>query len=223
MRPIASIFLTSASLLIAAPALATSLGSASVDYSLSLSNPEGVLVSVYEDLATTDSDFGESGRAPVSAEAADLTASISGTSDVHGPGFASTTADASSFFIVENEGEESATYLFDLMYTISAEATSLSPSDSVFAFADLSVIDDFGDTLFETELSFDSLNLGQNTLSGTEQISLSLGGYDFNSAEVFAEISTSAVSSVAPIPLPAAGWLLVAGLGGLAALRRRGA
>jgi hypothetical protein len=30
-----------------------------------------------------------------------------------------------------------------------------------------------------------------------------------------------ALAAIAPVPLPAAGWLLLAGLGGLAALRRR--
>jgi hypothetical protein len=35
------------------------------------------------------------------------------------------------------------------------------------------------------------------------------------------ETQAQLISNVAPVPLPAAGWMLLAGLGGMAALRRR--
>ncbi|GGE25889.1 VPLPA-CTERM protein sorting domain-containing protein [Gemmobacter megaterium] len=45
--------------------------------------------------------------------------------------------------------------------------------------------------------------------------------YFSNLGNALFEANFTAASNPAPIPLPAAGWMLIAGLGGLAALRRR--
>jgi hypothetical protein len=218
MRPLTSVLLAGVSLIVAAPAFAASIGSASIDYSLSFMNFDDVLVSVENGLTTDDTDSTGAGRAETAASVSDLSGSISAVSEANGVGTAEAIADASTLFTAENLSDTPITYMFDLTYTISAEVDATFFSDTAFAFAGLTIFDDFGDLLFDLNLSFNELALGQDTLSGTERFELSLGAFDFTSIEVFAEVSTAAVSA---IPVPAAGWLLLGGLGGLAALRKR--
>ncbi len=66
------------------------------------------------------------------------------------------------------------------------------------------------------------------TLLGTESGDNSLRRYDFSnlapiSSFNFTTKDSGAIASleVTPVPLPAAGWMLIAGLGGLAAMKRR--
>ena len=52
-----------------------------------------------------------------------------------------------------------------------------------------------------------------NGIAGRGWVASGPGANDF--------LFTAAVSDISPVPLPAAGWMLIAGLGGLAGLRRR--
>ncbi len=68
--------------------------------------------------------------------------------------------------------------------------------------------------------SFFMLNvvIGRNcTGNGPSQVCV--GNYETGGG--FEEFATEVKTPSAPVPLPAAGWLLIAGLGGLAAMRRR--
>lgn len=72
-------------------------------------------------------------------------------------------------------------------------------------------------------LTLNGFSTGLTSCSSADPLDCTLNGSDWFLDEgktsklgIYANIS-----AVAPIPLPAAGWLMIAGLGGLAALRRR--
>lgn len=68
-----------------------------------------------------------------------------------------------------------------------------------------------------------------DSLSQDGDIFIDLGGFFLAAGDFFTVKGTSGANSyisglaVTPVPLPAAGWLLIAGLGGLAAMRRKSA
>lgn len=95
---------------------------------------------------------------------------------------------------------------FDASTTLSGLTLNGTPLDGTVAGvggADLAVVDGFDfseDFTLEGTISFDGIDEGGRRSQLAAQFK---------------------VVDVAPIPLPAAGWLLIAGLGGLAAMRRR--
>ena len=95
---------------------------------------------------------------------------------------------------------------------------------------DLGTITDTIWDIFVNDVFFASYGLAEmtaNLLSGTgDDVMISLGftlgiGDDFTLRGARGPNSYVSGLSVTPVPLPAAGWLLIAGLGGLAAMRRK--
>ncbi|MCA9471858.1 MAG: VPLPA-CTERM sorting domain-containing protein [Nitrospirales bacterium] len=72
-------------------------------------------------------------------------------------------------------------------------------------------------------IEFESVGFGTSPLGLTDPFDLifAWANENFEAVPVNATAGSITVKDTAPVPLPAAGWLFLSGLGGLAALRRR--
>ncbi|MFV0472982.1 MAG: VPLPA-CTERM sorting domain-containing protein [Pikeienuella sp.] len=128
---------------------------------------------------------------------------------------------------IENDSDQARTYELLLSWDFSGKYETDGLSGDL-AFTDFGFsLTGFGDAI-KKSAKLDS-TLGAplaDSLSGQMTLSLTLGAYDATDISLFAEgyVLASADESVgAQVPLPASAPLLLAGLAGFAALRRRGA
>lgn len=142
-------------------------------------------------------------------------------------------AEAFSFdpLFVDNLADAAGGVTFRIDYDLGAGIDDVGPGETAFGFASLAVFEltqDAVDILFERIVGAGDLgDLGDllggiedlpSSLSGSETFALDLAPFESRTFEVAVDTVSVAVS---PIPLPAGGWLLLAGLGALG-LRRRG-
>jgi hypothetical protein len=221
------------------PAAAASFSFVSADLEVSLlSASPDIFVTLFEDRAFDGTDFSTTESGSGVADTFDSGFSTDPLEWIAGFTLLSTAGDAdgsaigeyfgSGGYFLENLGSSAleATFFFSWDFDIETATDSL--LDLATAEIMLSVVAD------PSAADFDGVNVMQS-LSSSIANGANVGGSSFSytftvpafeslsidmEASGFAQAETT--QTVAPIPLPAAGWMLVAGLGALAAMRRRG-
>lgn len=119
----------------------------------------------------------------------------------------------------------SVTLLADVGYEVSLFSLGIAPfanrvSNTQVRIHDLALSTDIFDQTFTPISTNGSTTISPNATS-TAGFQIFFGPDAFNSGIGSLSYDAQLVSGPAPVPLPAAGWLLIAGLGGLAAAKRK--
>lgn len=222
--------------LAAAPAAAASFAFASADLEVSLLFRDAdVFVTLFDDRAFDGSDFTTTTGGSGIADTFDSGFSTGSDEWLAGFTLLSTAGAAtgaaigeyfgSGGFLVENLGQSDATATFFFSWDFEIEtATDSALLDLAIAEIALSVTADPSPSDFAGvsvfELLASSVGNGKRASSGGFEYTFTIPAFESLAIEMTASGKAQA-ETVAPIPLPAAGWMLVAGLGALAAMRRR--
>ncbi len=219
----------------AAPVSAASFAFASADLEVSLlSADQDLFVTLFEDRAFDGSDFSETEEGSGVADSFDSGFSTDPTEWIAGFTLLATAGDAKGAalgeylgtggFLVENLGSTDAEATFFFSYDFELETATDSALDLAVAEIILSVLADPSPADFD-EVSVESLlssSIADGANSGGASFSFTFTIPAFSSLAIEMEVSGKAqAETIAPIPLPAAGWMLMAGVGALAAMRRR--
>lgn len=221
--------------LAAAPAAAASFAFASADLEVSLlSANSNVFMTLFEDRAFDGSDFTETEDGSGIVDTFDSGFNTGSIEWVAGFTLLSTAGPmtgaaigeyfGSGVFLAENFGSTDAQATFFFSWDFDLETATDSPHDLAIAEIMLSVLADPSPTDFDgvavTEVL--SSSIANDANGGGSSFSYTFNIPAFNSLAIDMEVSgKTQAEAIAPIPLPAAGWMLVAGLGALAAMRRR--
>ena len=209
----------------ASPTLASTIASSSVSFAFAPVGVQSVdlLVDAFDVLLDTSDDrSGDGSAVAMASSGSPFDATISSMSSAGtGTGDASATADA--FVSFENIGADPITVSYEVSYSLMAEAISDGEAgNDVFSLATLGIR---GLQDFDEKLNFDISALGSQTLSDILRLDFDLEAGGFAEFNIFSEASTFAISDTAaapaPVPLPASGLLLLAGLGGICGLFKR--
>lgn len=141
-------------------------------------------------------------------------------------------AAAFDFYTITDTAGQGGSVTIDIAWDLATAVSDVGPGEVGAAFAGFGIyelLEDGGETVVgevlaasgEGALAELDLPAVPATDAGAQSVTLEFDPFGSRAFYVDVAAFSVALSDVAPIPLPAGGWLLLAGLGGLALRRRR--